>query len=74
MTNREKLNQMSDEDIGYRLCSLISNVIANVEKKCTAHRSHYVPEACDVCPMASRCGVGKNGFTVWLNEEAQDNA
>ncbi|MEE0969197.1 MAG: hypothetical protein U0M06_07515 [Clostridia bacterium] len=71
MNNREKLNQMSDDDISYLLCSLVSEVIGNVEEK---SEHHYIPEPCEVCPMGNLCDKGKNGFTVWLNQEAKEDA
>ena len=64
MNNREKLNQMSDEEIADMLCTFVNDVAARAD----------IDDMCDLCPVNKLCKHGCAGFITWLKQEAQYNA
>ena len=61
MTNREKLNAMSTEELASFFCDRVEDIheIANVD-------------SCNICPVRKLCKKGNNGFRAWLEKE-EDN-
>ena len=62
MTNREKLRNMSDEELGKLLCDYVSTVTYEANLTYT----------CEICPARTCCSHGNTGFIVWLKEEAEE--
>lgn len=59
MTNRERLNSLTDEEIAKSLCYLVQEV--------TERMDYDYP--CTYCPVKDICSRDNNGFKVWLNQE-----
>lgn len=64
MKNREKLNQMSDEELAEKVCDFINAVAEKAD----------IDDMCDICPFNKLCSHGHPGVAVWLGQEAEDNA
>lgn len=60
MTNRDKLNQMTNEELSELFCYTLEQA-AEQENA----------DVCDICPVRSLCKKGHNGFLAWLNKEAE---
>ena len=65
MTNREKLNFMSDKEIAEKLCYLVELV---------ADAAGHDAEGCNFCPVRKLCRYGKAGFISWLEQEENEDA
>ena len=65
MSNREKLNSMSDKEIAEKLCYLVELV---------ADATGHDGEGCDFCPVKKLCRYGKAGFISWLEQEETKDA
>ena len=61
MTNKEKLAQMSTEELSDWLCDGVMEVIGYKADMST----------CDICPVRVLCKKGSNGFRTWLEKEAK---
>ena len=59
MTNRERLNSLTDEEIAKSLCYLVQEVLERVD----------IMACCKFCPVRAICSQEENGFKVWLNQE-----
>lgn len=59
MTNYERIQSMSSEELGRYFCEAMEIVADNTENSF----------CCSICPMEKMCQKGKNGFITWLNSE-----
>ena len=64
MKNREKLNQMTDEELAAKVCDFINAVADKAD----------IDDMCDICPFNKLCSLGHTGVSVWLGQEARENA
>lgn len=67
MNNKEKINAMTIEELGDKLCDLVQEVMYRAEKA----DSHFDSD-CKYCPVYPICIKGKNGFKVILAQEAEE--
>ena len=67
MNNKEKINAMSVEELGNKLCDLVKEVLYRAEKK----NSDFEAD-CDYCPAQHFCQWGKAGFITMLEQEAEE--
>ena len=67
MNNKEKINAMSIEELGDKLCDLVQEVMWSIEKADSRFDSD-----CKYCPANQFCKKGENGFKVMLAQEAED--
>ena len=58
MTNREKLNAMSNEELASFFCDRIEDIHEMANE-----------DACKFCPVKKYCYRGHNGFIAWLEQE-----
>lgn len=65
MTNREKLNQMSDEALSHFFCRAMEDIEENAKDG---------DWCCDLCPVKNLCRKGHTGFLTWLKQEAEEDA
>lgn len=65
MKNREKLNQMTDEELGHFFCRAMEDIADKTTDK---------DWCCDICPARSLCSKGHTGFVTWLAQEAKEDA
>ena len=63
MTNRDKLNAMTDEELSELLCKAMENIAENTKDD---------DWCCDICPMGNKCKAKYNGFLAWLRKEVND--
>lgn len=63
MTNREKLNSMTNEEIAEKLCYLVELV---------ADAAGHDAAGCLYCPVSKLCRYGKPGFIEYLEKEAEE--
>lgn len=62
MTNREKLNAMSDQALAVFFCETMEQI---------AKKTKEDDWCCDICPVSKLCQKKKNGFLAWLRKEAE---
>jgi hypothetical protein len=67
MTNREKLNQMTDEELSSFFCDAMEEIAAIIGASVWS---------CDICPVGDLCRHrnGPKGFNAWLSQEAEEDA
>ena len=63
MTNREKLNAMTDQELADLLCSTMEKIADK-----TTDDNDW---CCDLCPVTKICDKKQNGFLRWLEKEAE---
>ena len=63
MTNRDKINLMNNEELGSFFCTSMEIIGENTKDTWCCH----------ICPVNHFCQKGKNGFTTWLNSEAEED-
>lgn len=63
MNNKEKINAMTIEELGDKLCDLVQEVM---------YRADFEAD-CKYCPAHQYCSKGKNGFITMLEMEAEEN-
>ena len=64
MTNREKLNAMTNEELSDLFCKMMEKIAENsveVDDWC-----------CNLCPFTKKCEWGHPAILAYLNEEADD--
>jgi hypothetical protein len=62
MTNRDRFNSMSNDELGHFFCQAMEIIGDNTENGL----------CCSICPVEHLCKKGKNGFITWLeNEESK---
>ena len=59
MTNREKLNAMTDKELSDTLCELVEKVAEKVDIF-----------QCRICPAERYCQQGRTGFLKLLGEDS----
>jgi hypothetical protein len=64
MTNREKLNSMSDKDLAGFFCEAMEKIAEKVDS------DH--DDMCTICPVRKMCRKGSNGFLNWLQADAEE--
>lgn len=71
MTNKEKLAQMGTDELGDLFCGTMEK-IAEKAGKWIKPEAYEGTEAfiCKICPVSDICAVRHNGFTAWLEKEA----
>ena len=62
MTNREKINQMSNGDLAGLFCEAMEKISEKVDI-----------DMCEFCPVRDMCFKGSNGFLRWLDMEAAED-
>ena len=62
MTNREKLNDMTDRQLVDLFCSAMEKIADKTKGK---------DWCCDICPVSNLCKGKNNGFLKWLEKEAE---
>lgn len=63
MTNREKLNSMTDKELSHEvLCYIVELVAGALDHD----------DACKYCPVTKICRQGKSGFISWLEQKAEE--
>lgn len=60
MTNREKLQHMTDRELADFLCGIVEDMVDKTDI-----------DTCDICPVRNLCGKGHNGFIDWFNKEVE---
>ena len=60
MTNRDRLNQMTNEELSELFCDKLEQIVAEADI-----------DVCDICPVRKLCKKGHNGFLAWLGKEAE---
>lgn len=61
MTNRERLNAMTDEELSDAFCDAMESVCTEADI-----------DMCYICPFTKVCKKGNNGFLHWLKAEAKE--
>lgn len=61
MTNRDKLNSMTDEELSDFFCKAMEDI---------ADKTKDNDWCCDLCPVTHICKKGHNGFLAWLKSDA----
>ena len=62
MTNREKLNAMSDQELAELFCKAMEDI---------ADKTKGDDWCCHICPATDLCKKKHNGFKKWLEKEAE---
>lgn len=62
MTNRDKLNSMTDEELSELFCKTMEDI---------ADKTKEDDWCCDICPVGNICKSKNNGFLAWLRKEAK---
>ena len=62
MTNREKLNSMTNEELASFFCDAMEDIADKADI-----------DVCDICPVRKLCKKGQTGFLVWLNSDTDIN-
>lgn len=60
MTNRDRLNQMTNEELSELFCNTLEQAVEKADV-----------DVCDICPVKELCKKGYNGFLACLNKEAE---
>lgn len=71
MTNREKINRMSNDELAFMLCDLMDNIGNEAEEYGYDNEDDIASTSCQLCPMREYCKKGKNGFSAWLDMEVK---
>ncbi len=59
MTNRDKLQNMTDRELADFICYTIEDMVCKTSI-----------DTCEICPVKNLCKKGHNGFIDWFNKEA----
>ena len=62
MTNRDKINSMTDKELGVFFCKTMEDI---------ADKTKDDDWCCDICPASKLCKKKRNGFLDWLEKEAE---
>ena len=64
MTNRDKLNSMTNEELSELFCKAMEDI---------AEKTEDGDWCCDLCPVTNICKAKYNGFLAWLEKEAEND-
>lgn len=64
MTNRERMNAMSDDELAGYFCESMASMLHIVDDESI--------DECGICPVRKLCYKGHNGFLAWLTAEVEE--
>lgn len=62
MTNRDKINSMTNEELSELFCTTMEKI---------QDKTKDDDWCCDICPVSELCKKKRNGFLAWLEKEAE---
>ena len=63
MTNRDKLNSMTNEELSELFCRTMEKI---------QDKTKDDDWCCDICPFGNKCKAKDNGFLAWLEKEVEE--
>lgn len=63
MTNRDRINAMSNEELADLFCRTMEDIADKTKEK---------DWCCDICPVFKICKARHNGFLAWLEQNASE--